>query len=454
MWIDPQYDEFYRGMHDKPITPSAFEGFGDAMALGLKHSRALFNLASSTKEEDTLAAQKAIRDTRPDPYTMGTASNIAYSLTNMIGQAVQSAPAGAVTGAAVGGAAGSFTGPGALASAGAGAVAGAGYGAVAGMSYLTMLDVYEEMTDKGVSHDEALKASGLSGAVMAVGAGLPAFIGKTLVKQVATGVALNSGLGMVERSGTAAILADKNPDVAAHYKALDAQALATDALMGAIFPLGARALRIGKGANDTVDIPAAKQETLDAATMHMQGTMEQIRNPHLETSFENIERTRAGLDEATQQIMAEGRTLSQMDLPRLADDVVANPIYDRMIRVADDAVDEMLVRDLGLSRADIIADLGRAAEIDSAVRKSISAKLMEQSETGIIGKEGEILHDMFAASEVKAIAKAYPDMTIDVDGKQLTMAEYVKHVDNIEKDATDKTALHNVAISCFLTHGA
>jgi hypothetical protein len=427
-----------------PIETPWYKGLASAIPMGIEHA---FAVAGTSSDEDMDARTKKIRATRPDPVKMGTAAQILHGFSSVAAYGAIGAGGGATTGAAIGGVGGAVVGGvGAIPGAVAGAAFGAKTGAAASIGYLSAVDRYFELVEQGVDHDTASKSAGVTGIVMSAGAVAPAFVGKTLAGQVASGVGINVGLGMVERGVTEQLLEDKYAKVAEHYKAIDRQSIVLDAMLGAAFPLGGRFL--GR---------MMKQEELDSALVAQQDTTAQTRNPGLESSIENVETFKANLSEADKQILTEGKTTSEVSLPRTTADI-PNPEFGRMMETFDEAIATQTARDFGVSRDVMESDLRTALELDTEVRNSVQERIAREIDTrepDVAGKVAEdVTPDMFAKQEAELIAKTNPDVKVaTADGKEIGAEGLGKYIDDVVRQGKEDTFLHNVAIACYLTHG-
>jgi hypothetical protein len=66
----------------------------------------------------------------------------------------------------------------------------------------------------------------------------------------------------------------------------------------------------------------------------------------------------------------------------------------------------------------------------------------------------EITPDLFARQEAELVSKTNPDVKIsDADGNIVSAENLGKFIDDTMRKGKEDTFLHNVAISCYLTHG-
>lgn len=258
-------------------TPATFEGAGDAALQGLGRGLSAtggalyafgqkiqpyspFGGLVSEEAFDTVGLGDAYRETdrtlrdavtnavesyRPDPNTTGGAGNLLYGVTSTLTPAV--------IGTAIGG-------PGVGAAAAGGSV---GFG------------TYTDLIDEGVDQNTAQGAAAIEGVLTAGGVLLPGALPGRVLTRAGSGVAINVAAGGVERASMGAYLqANGYGEIAERYQALDAQAVAIDAVLGAAFgalPQGraAPAAESRRPAAQDVDaalvLNSAKQAELDVA---------------------------------------------------------------------------------------------------------------------------------------------------------------------------------------------
>lgn len=142
---------------------------------------------------------------RPDPSTTGMLGNIIYGVGKILPQA----------------AVGSVGGP-----AGAAGVVGLTQG----------IEEAERLKAEGVDPGTASKAGAIEGVTQGVGVVIPASMGARLATRLASGSALNVGLGGISRGATGKILeANGYKEMADQYRILDGTAILTDAILGGVF---------------------------------------------------------------------------------------------------------------------------------------------------------------------------------------------------------------------------
>jgi hypothetical protein len=66
----------------------------------------------------------------------------------------------------------------------------------------------------------------------------------------------------------------------------------------------------------------------------------------------------------------------------------------------------------------------------------------------------EVTPDLFARQDAELVAKTNPDVKVaDADGNIIPAENLGKFIDDTVRKGKEDTFLHNVAISCYLTHG-
>lgn len=435
----------YSPLHAKPAKePEWYEGLALAPIQGVKHGLDI----AATMAAETLSPPiesvvpegarewlrdqrrsnfESVRDTRADPQTMGTIGQVAHSLGTILPLAAAGgAPAGIV------GAAGAIG-------------TGLGY------------DTYLDMRDRGVDEETAKKAGLLTGSVMAIGSALPPYIGKTIARQIASGVGLNVGLGMGERVGTSSILDNAGyAEMAKHYQALDGTAMLIDGVLGAAFPVGARMLhRPIEGAPKPDAIPPAVQD-VDAAMIASQGIAERMtRSPVLHKTLEGLDKERAAHDAVTEQVFRDGVDLADVVIPHgVMDDAIPNPRFAREVAEAAQAIDEHVTQEHGKSLADMETEV---RETEGMFRAADEAKAGKDIETEVSHRgtaENLIATEDFNSQNARDAASKYPDMMVSDDNGTPTKAtDLLKKADEEFVREQQEAKLYDVAIKCAIGVG-
>lgn len=95
---------------------------------------------------------------------------------------------------------------------------------------------YQDFRKKGVDEATARNLAAQQSTFNAAGMALPAAIGTTLATRIASGVAINTGFGGLNRYSVGETLEEKGySDMAKQYRVFDGQAMLVDAVLGAAF---------------------------------------------------------------------------------------------------------------------------------------------------------------------------------------------------------------------------
>ena len=192
-----------------------------------------------------------------DPNTVGTAGQVLHGLASVGVRAVGGSPLGP---------------------AGVAAVAGGSEG------YSTSEDLQLRGVDANTAHILGIANGLMTGA--AVGTPLMSGFGATLTTRVLSGAAVNTAFGAADRATMHGVLAANGYDaMAAQYRVMDGQALASDAILGSIFG----GLGHFHAAPSVVD---AAHTTADAA--HIESSADGVpvdpisRNNHVDNMVESV----------------------------------------------------------------------------------------------------------------------------------------------------------------------
>ncbi|EJJ1122521.1 hypothetical protein NIO06_000174 [Escherichia coli] len=194
---------------------------------------------------DTIGKQ--LQDARgyvkPDAGSQGTAAEVLYGL----GQFVPAIGATIVGGPAVG-AATAFSS--------------------------TYEQSYQDFKGKGVDESTARNLATQQSLFNAAGMALPAAIGTTLATRIASGVAINTGFGGLNRYSVGETLEEKGyTEMAKQYRVFDGQAMLVDAVLGGAFGgahhLAARNADAPPPADTEAPIPAAEVQSVPDATAEL-----------------------------------------------------------------------------------------------------------------------------------------------------------------------------------------
>lgn len=206
--------------------------------------RVMFPDADKTLNDTYDTIGKQLQDARgyvkPDAGSQGTAAEVLYGL----GQFVPAIGATIVGGPTIG-AATAFSS--------------------------TYEQSYQDFKGKGVDESTARNLATQQSLFNAAGMALPAAIGTTLATRIASGVAINTGFGGLNRYSVGETLEEKGyTEMAKQYRVFDGQAMLVDAVLGGAFGgahhLAARNAEAPPPADTEAPIPAAEVQSVPDAT--------------------------------------------------------------------------------------------------------------------------------------------------------------------------------------------
>lgn len=206
--------------------------------------RVMFPDADKTLNDTYDTIGKQLQDARgyvkPDAGSQGTAAEVLYGL----GQFVPAIGATIVGGPTVG-AATAFSS--------------------------TYEQSYQDFKGKGVDESTARNLATQQSLFNAAGMALPAAVGTTLATRIASGVAINTGFGGLNRYSVGETLEEKGyTEMAKQYRVFDGQAMLVDAVLGGAFGgahhLAARNADVPPPADAEAPIPAAEVQSVPDAT--------------------------------------------------------------------------------------------------------------------------------------------------------------------------------------------
>lgn len=206
--------------------------------------RVMFPDADKTLNETYDTIGKQLQDARgyvkPDSGSQGTAAEVLYGL----GQFVPAIGATIVGGPTVG-AATAFSS--------------------------TYEQSYQDFKGKGVDESTARNLATQQSLFNAAGMALPAAVGTTLATRIASGVAINTGFGGLNRYSVGETLEEKGyTELAQQYRVFDGQAMLVDAVLGGAFGgahhLAARNADVPPLPETEAPIPAAEVQSVPDAT--------------------------------------------------------------------------------------------------------------------------------------------------------------------------------------------
>lgn len=213
--------------------------------------------------------------------------------------------------------------------------------------------------DKGVDLQTAGKVGGVQGAAMTAGVIAPMTLGSTgLGMNVLYGAGINLAQGIFQRGATAQIYEDAGRhDLALQFKAMDGEAMAVDAILGAAFAGGGRFMQIRgeKARADAVAEYKAKisemlaPEQIDAALVKNEQLKMERSGFGLPADLASRDAHVANLTGAIDDLM-EGRpvTVRQPDLTMIPDEAAAKVQAD-VEEVLRPAVEPVRIEEVGSS---------------------------------------------------------------------------------------------------------
>lgn len=130
---------------------------------------------------------------------------------------------------------------------------------------------YQDFRSKGVGEATARNLAAQQSTFNAAGMALPAAIGTTLATRIASGVAINTGFGGLNRYSVGETLEEKGyGDMAKQYRVFDGQAMLVDAVLGAAFGgahhLASRGVEAPIPAAEVESVPDSAPAQSEAAT--------------------------------------------------------------------------------------------------------------------------------------------------------------------------------------------
>ena len=371
--------------------------------------------ASDWFKEQRSVAFQSMKDTRADPMNMGAVAQVGHALGSVL---------------TMGLAGGLIAGP---------------VGAAAAIGGGSMYDKYKELRDQKVDEATALDVAGVTGAVMAAGAALPPFMGKTITTQVLSGIGMNVPLGLVERGGSSELLENAGyAEMAKHYKALDGAAIAVDVVLGAAFPLGARALR--------KNVPVAE---VDAAMDANRTIANDNVHPALPGTLEDAAAVKAAEDSFAKQLLEEGKSLEEIDVPRgLYENSVENPDVAKAAADTVTSFDDLAAKEgyapLKKMESDVDS-MGRAYAEMQAEKEAL--QVLPEKPPVEAKAEGEKV-DTYTSDRASNIVAQKEGMTVVDDNGQIVKAsDLVAKAESEFKQEQKEIDLYKVAVECAVRVG-
>ena len=244
---------------------------------------------------------------------------------------------------------------------------------------------------EGLDTTTALAKGGIEGLAMGVSVALPAAVSGGLAFRMATGGALNVGVGIPERTAVSTLLNARGyPEMARQYAPLDATAIATELVLGAAFG-GLLGPRVRPG----VKLPppeAVPPSAVDAALTANQATHAEIHTaPGVPTDTRSRQSHAAALDSAVESLVM-GRDVSVEALLKDAGFLGKRPDFDAM-RVIADEIEKAGAGDVLAKLREVEAEArgrGLYVEPDTLGSVVLSEKPVESSVAGTAGRESQV----------------------------------------------------------------
>lgn len=422
--LDGVFGAIPRGLLDVVVTAGEFlaDAGGDDVAASTYGFMFGEDGRKWYKEQSEWGREWITSISRPSPQEMGTVANFLYQGSAVIGSAVAGGIAGGVPGAAA--AAGTYSGR----------------------------KRYQELREQGVDENTATWAGFASGATMGAAVAAAPYYGLSLLTQTATGIGINVAAGGVDRFSTHKILANRGYDqVAEHYQMLDGMAIAADAVLGAAFPLAARAWNAKPwNMRDTDGTPSVEQ--VDSALVGTEQQQIATAMPVIPDTVEGISKQQIEMTRVAEQLLVDG--VSPFDL--VIDSSITgvrNVDLGRQLETVSSLGDEVRSTDPELSMVGKMVDdvllhvddfaPARVADIETRAEVEVA-----QAEARV--SEG---YDTFVAQTANEVVKTDPSMRIMVDGEVTTVGKLVEQLQETQKRAAEDAKLLNVATACALTFG-
>lgn len=244
---------------------------------------------------------------------------------------------------------------------------------------------------EGLDITTALAKGGIEGLAMGVSVGLPAALSGNLAFRMATGGALNVGVGIPERAAVSTLLNARGyPEMAKQYAPLDSAAIVTELVLGAAF-----GGLLGPRARSGVKLPppeAVPPSAVDAALTANQATHAEIHTaPGVPTNTRSRQSHAAALDSAVESLVM-GRDVSVEALLKDAGFLGKRPDFDAM-RVIADELEKAGAGDVLAKLREVEAEArgrGLYVEPDTLGSVVLSEKPVESSVAGTAGRESQV----------------------------------------------------------------
>jgi hypothetical protein len=438
------YNEAKANPYVPDLSPAWYEGALDSAYDGLgaaqmKVDRLYRNVNNIPEDDTSRLYDDAIKGSKPDPETTGILGQVLYGLSTV------------------------------LYSAGVGGLLGGTPGAAAVVGGAEGVNTTRELTNDGVDTDIAQLSGGISGVANAIGVAMPGAIGAKVLTKVATGSAMNAGVGAVERGSIGTVLeAGGYADMADQYHAIDKGALFTDFVLGGLFG----AIDTGTGSKKSNENTAINPSDVDAALY--QNSVNQLeidaapgipldtasRNAHINASETAIAQLIRGEDVDVGSIV-EGANFMPKPLNEAAakalDEMFAEQGYHDIIAETQRLRAEAENKGIPFDKEEV--PLLTPAELQQEVQTR-SAESLANASVAVNGKEVNLQADKSSTNDITntqsiehQIVAEKPDMVIPFEKGEVNATKALKDAsDNITK-AEEDSKLFEVAVNCAIRNG-
>lgn len=312
--------------------------------------------------------------------------------------------------------------------------AGAAYLLGGTEGYADFLDSKKAGLDDKTAAEKALLTGGFS----AAGAFLPMKFGPNLLTSIAGGGASNVLLGAAQRASTGEVLDSHGyHDMAAQYRVMDGEAMASDLILGGAFGAMGHVMHPTSGAD--VDAALAVDSNVHA-TRSAPGvpTTPEVANLH-------DDQLRQALDSLAK---GDEPIIGSQEAQKIVDGVVPDPQHDTLPVLNEAAHSELP------GYEDTITPV---REVEPPFVEDQAAVPVPEAPLNAEGKpEGTAPpgFDSFTQDRADSLAKSFGDQPyIDENGNETTFREHIKAMQDQLADTDLLAKAHEAAAACFLRSG-
>lgn len=322
-----------------------------------------------------------------------------------------------------------------------GAVGGAAAGPAGAAYLLGGTEGYSDFLESkkaGLDDNTAAKKALLTGGFSAAGAFLPMKFGPNLFTSIAGGGAANVVLGAAQRASTGAVLDSHGyHDMAAQYRVMDGEAMASDLVLGGAFGAMGHVMHPTSGAD--IDAALAVDSNVHA-TRSAPGipTTPEVANLH-------DDQLRQALDSLAK---GDEPMIGSQEAQKLVDGVVPDPQHDTL-PILDEAAHTELP---GYSET-----VAPVREVEPPFVEDQTPVARPEAPLNAEGKpEGTAPpgFDSFTQDRADSLAKSFGDQPyIDENGNETTFKDQIKSMQDQLADTDLMAKAHEAAAACFLRTG-